>query len=172
MGRPLLAIAATLLLLAPAPAEASEGEWFYDLSAGYSAMSVQGPWLHLPTFRAGLGYFPSDFSVAVLQGVVSGTAKEGEYLQQVGLRGEYRLLIDAFEWVPSVGPVAGIMGSYDAGEGLDAFAFLGLTACVDYRPTRDEAFGLCGDVTIVPGHTYYQSMWAIMFNYSGFLLDW
>lgn len=150
------------------PAHASQGETYGTLGGGYSLRTTDDGLLHGPGLMGGIGWFPSDFTVGEVTANYT-LGIQDDIRQMLGVQAHFRLLIDAFEWVPSVGPLLGLTGVYVPGEGLDAFMDLGVEGCVAWRGSRESAWRACGQISIVPTHVYYQSLFSLSFSYDWFL---
>lgn len=154
-------------LLVPQLALASQGEWYWKTGGGYRFSSTSEGLLHAGELRFGLGMFPSDFTVAELNTFYNAGYYGGLH-HMLGAEASFRLLIDAFEWVPSIGPVLGISGIVQADGDPTMTGWLGAEFCLDYRGQRTHAFGGCVSISIVPFDREYQSMFLIDFLYLSF----
>ncbi len=163
----LTALTAAALLFSPLCAQATQGETYGTIGGGYQLRTTGDGVLNGALLLGGIGWFPSDFTVSEVTAGYT-LAYQGGLQQLFGVQGHFRVLIDAFEWVPSVGPLVGVTGAYTANSGFEAFMDLGVEGCLAWRGSREEAFRACGQVSLVPAHTYYQSLFSVSFSYDWF----
>lgn len=169
VSRVMVAVVALLLVAAAAPsALASQGETYGSVGGGYQLRNTADGLFHGVNLKGGVGWFPSDFTIGEVTGSYT-LGYQGGLQHLLGVQGHFRILIDAFEWVPSIGPLVGVSGAYTADLGFEAFMDLGMEACLAWRGTRDHAWRACGQVSLVPAHTYFQSLFSVEFNYDWFL---
>lgn len=164
-----VAVVVLLLLTGAAPCVlASQGETYGSVGGGYQLRNTADGLFHGVTLMGGVGWFPSDFTIGELTSSYT-VGYQGGLQHVLGVQGHFLILIDAFEWVPSVGPLVGLSGAYTADSGFEAFMDLGMEVCLAWRGSRDHAWRACGQVSLVPAHTYFQSLFSVEFNYDWFL---
>jgi len=132
-----------LLALTSAPGEASDGESFLRVGGGY-AMTSTASERHGGLAELGFGYAVSDFS-QVDVGVSWAAYPPGDTWLGTGTgTGAFRLLIDATEWVPSIGVAVGWMAFASEEDGFDPGTMLfGPQGCLEYRAQRDRSVLAC-----------------------------
>ncbi len=164
-----VALVAVLLLLLPAPATASGGDSYLAAEVDYRSVAQEYLTLHTPSLTLGGGYHVSDF--AVLEGTFwyGGTMANGNFENLAAVALSFRFLIDATQWIPSIGPEVGYLAGYSGGEGLRHGFYAGGSACVDYRVWRTHSLALCGEYSVIPFQDDYVSFFGLGFRVNGFL---
>jgi hypothetical protein len=108
----------------------------YGLDAG--ALTVGG------------GYFLGDFCLLEAGLTYGATGHDSEFHQLASAELAFRLLVDATEWIPSIGPVAGWLFHHAPTPGLEGGFFVGASACLDRRASRTWSVGACGEYSMFP----------------------
>ena len=123
--------------------------------------------VHGLSLGGGLGWFPSDFAIGEVTGEY-GLGFGGGVHHFIALQGHFRMLIDAFEWVPSIGPVAGVTFFSAPQDSAGAMVDLGLEACVAWRGSRESSWKACGTMSLVPTSDHYDASFTIGVGFDGF----
>jgi hypothetical protein len=141
-----------VLAFSPLQAKASDGEKTLSLGGGYAAASLNDLWVHGGGLRAGAGWWVSDFWILDGNLFYAGAYGDSDLHQLFGADASFRWVIDATQWVPSIGVTAGWLGAYSPV--LDGFkttyGFAGGTVCLEYRSKREKSLQLCADVGYLP----------------------
>lgn len=148
---------------------ATEGERYLGMEVGYRPIITAETTLHTPALTLGGGYHFSDF--ALVEGTLFyGATYANDAFQNVAAANlAFRLLIDATQWVPSIGPEIGYLAGYSTDSGLIHSFYAGGSACLEYRTWRTHSFALCGEMAVVPFQDDFESFYGIGFRANGFL---
>jgi hypothetical protein len=157
------------LLLLSSPTYASQGEHYLFAGLGYLPISTADGYLHAATLSAGFGWDITDFTLVDAELYYAAAAAPGGLGHLAGAEASFRLLIDATEWVPSVGPSGGWAFSYSPDGGLDQGPYLGATACLQHRTQRESSQTICGEAAVFPFLGDLQGMYLLTFRLDGFL---
>jgi len=153
----------------PPAAGATSGDKSFGLQLSYSAITPGGSdYLHTPSLSIGGAWHITDFALLELTGFYDGTYDES-WRQFWGADLAFRLLLDATQWVPSVGPVVGWMFGYSSPDGLEKGLYAGLGACLEHRSRRSFSLGLCGTGALVPFHEAWEALYTVGFRVSAYL---
>jgi len=144
----ILLFSVLLLPLLSVPAAAGEGYLHGQLS--WMPVSHADYKLDAGALTVGGGYFLGDF--CLLEGGLTygATGHDGEFHQLAAAELSFRLLVDATEWIPSIGPVAGWLFHHAPTPGLEGGFYLGASACLDRRAARTWSVGACGEYSMFP----------------------
>ena len=157
------------ILLVSSSALATEGERYLGIELGYRPVSKSEETLHTPALTVGGGYHFSDF--VLVEGTVSyGATYANDLFHNIASANlAFRLLIDATQWVPSIGPEVGYLAGYNSEDGMSHGFFVGASACLDYRVWRTHSFAICGEYSVIPFQDDFESFYGLGFRANGFL---
>lgn len=157
------------VLLIGAPALATEGERYLGIEVGYRSIIAGETTFHTPSLTLGGGYHFSDF--ALVEGMVfyGATSANDTFQSLAAANLAFRLLIDATQWIPSIGPEIGYLAGYSTDAGLSHSFYAGASACLEYRTWRTHSFALCGETAVIPFQDDFESFYGIGFRANGFL---
>lgn len=165
-----VALAAAIL---PAPASATSGESFLHVDGGYLLLAGDGGNGNGGALGMGFGYYVSDFSLVDTRLYAGATTGDETLLSAGGGEAALRILIDATEWVPSVGLAVGWMGFYGMDSGLEPGSFYyGGTVCLEYRAQRDSSIRACGTGGTFPLDDQLPSFVTATVDLSAYLPYW
>lgn len=152
-----------------APALATENEKYLGLEVGYRPVVEGETTLQAPALTVGGGYHFSDF--ALVEGTLfyGATYSDSTFQHLAAANLAFRLLIDATQWVPSIGPEVGYLAGYNADDGLRHGFYAGASACLDYRAWRTHSFALCGEMAVIPFQDDFESFYGLGLRVNGFL---
>lgn len=151
-------------------AQASRGERYLSAELQYRpAKSRFAGYLHTPALSLGGGFHLTDFALFEGMAYYGLTGSQGALRHVWGGEMTLRLLIDATQWIPSIGPVVGWIFSSDEPDGFNNAFYLGAHACVDYRNVRSFSYAICGSITAVPYDGDFAAMYLLGFRLNGFL---
>lgn len=146
-----------------APAWATQGE--HEFSVGAAGGDVNGPWAGLD---ARWLYDLTDFwaiGAGFHQRMLWNALPAGREAAAF----EARFVLDALQWIPSIG--AGIGGSVGQNDGATLMPWAHLDAGVDYRPARKWSIGARIGAEFVgtarPGDASYGWVGGIFWNWYG-----
>lgn len=163
-------VVATQLLVAT-PLAASESEFYLAVEAGYRPLSAgeELPAVQAGGLALGAGYHVTDF--ALLEGMLfyAAGARQGEFHNLFGAELAFRLLIDATQWIPSLGPSLGWAGDYNSDSGLLHGLSAGLSGCLEYRGRRSHSLAICGESAFFPLSDALNGFYGVAFRLNGFL---
>jgi hypothetical protein len=167
--RTLTILGAALLVLLPAAALGSGGDFYLAVEGDYRSVAQGDVTLHTPSLTLGGGVHVSDF--AVLEGTLwyGGTLANGHFENLAAVALSFRFLIDATQWIPSIGPEVGYLAGYGGEDGLRHGFYAGGSACIDYRIWRTHSLALCGEYAVIPFQDDYDSFFGLGFRVNGFL---
>jgi len=149
---------------------ASQSERYLWSALSYNPVSTEEGFLHAGTLSAGFGYYLSDFSVIDGELYYGFTWSDGGPAHIAGAEAAFRLLIDATQWIPSVGPVIGWLYAYSNATESTTGPYIGGEACIEYRSVRERSLALCGEMALFPiMDTPLQGMYFLSFRWNGFL---
>jgi hypothetical protein len=158
------------VLAVPVSAQASRGERYLSAELQYRpAKSRFAGYLHTPALSLGGGFHLTDFALFEGMAYYGLTGSQGALRHVWGGEMTLRLLIDATQWIPSIGPVVGWIFSSDEPDGFNNAFYLGAHACVDYRNVRSFSYAICGSITAVPYDGDFAAMYLLGFRLNGFL---
>ena len=160
MKRTLLALSVAALLAVAAPALATEGE--HEISVGIAGGAVSGPYGGLD---ARWLYDLTDFW-AIGAGVHDRFRWSALPAGRQAATFEARFVLDALQWIPSVG--AGIGGAIGHDLAPTFVPWAHLDACLDYRPARNWGIGArFGAEGQIDGGRYYGWVAGLYWNWYG-----
>ncbi len=165
----LAALVVTVACLFPSLSRASWGEKYLAAQVDYRPVLQAEAMLHTPALTLGGGYHVSDFALVEGSLFYGATYGDGAFRQLWGVDTTLRLLIDATQWIPSVGPAVGYLFGYDTQDSFQHGFYLGASACLDYRTWRTHSFEVCGEVAVFPFQKDYTALYLIGFRANGFL---
>ena len=143
---------------------------YLTLGGQYMPVAIGDDTFHTPSLTLGYGYFVNDFSVLEADLYYGGLPEDGAYRQFGGGHAAFRLLIDATQWVPSVGMVAGWLATHSTEAGLESGApYAGFSLCLERRTTRERSLSACAEGASFPLSDDYQSVYFINLNFNGYL---
>ncbi len=137
-----------LLLLLPSTGFAGEGYLHGQLS--WMPVSHLDYRLDAGALTVGGGYFVGDFALFEAGLTYGATGHDAELHHLASADLAFRLLIDATEWIPSVGPVVGWLFHQAPTPGLEGGLYVGASACLDRRTARTWSVGACGQYSMFP----------------------
>lgn len=163
-----LALAVCFLL--PSAVNASVNEHYLTLGGQYLPVAAGDDTFHTPSLTLGYGYFVSDFAVLEADLFYGGLPSDGAYRQFAGSHAAFRLLIDATQWVPSVGAIAGWLAAHATDTGLESGApYAGFSLCLERRTAREKSLSACAEGASFPFSDEFQSVYFLNLNFNGYL---
>ncbi len=162
-------LAFLVVLLASSTTLATEGERYLGLELGYRPVLQGENTLHAPVLIMGGGYHFSDF--VLVEGTVSyGATYADDLFQNLAAANlAFRLLVDATQWIPSIGPEVGYLAGYNTDAGIGHGFYVGASACLDYRTWRTHSFAICGEYSAIPFQDDFKSFYGVGLRVNGFL---
>jgi hypothetical protein len=155
-------------LLASPVARASWGEKYLDAGAGYFLLGRVDGQHHAPGVRVGGGWHISDFALVDAHGWYAPSPGEPGWLHLTGVSASFRFLLDATQWVPSVGPGIGWVAHLGGGKDFSHGVTLGLSGCLDHRSRREWSVGLCGDISLFAWPRELSKLLMVVVQFSWF----
>lgn len=158
------------VIMSPTTASATGGDRYLTLQGDYRAIGEgETITLHTPALTLGGGYNISDFWL--IEGTLSygATYGNGSFQNLAGAAIAGRFLVDATQWIPSLGAQVGYMAGYNGRDGLRHALYAGGSACLDYRIWRTHSLAICGEYNVVPLQDAFRSFWGVGFRVNGFV---
>lgn len=156
------------VLASPGLLKASEGEKSASVGLGYLGVARLETNLHAPALEVSAAWFLTDFVVTEAMLMLGVAPTQGSATAVFGGEVSLRLLLDATQWIPSIGPVVGYVGQAGGPDSFHGGLNIGLSACIDHRSHRSWSMGVCGEITAFPFGQTLEATYLAVYRLTGF----